>query len=105
MSLSVMSADSHMDLIFLPPDTFTSRMPAAWRDPAPQGVEREGRKVWVSGNAVLGPWGVYRPGVPGGRRGRRLAHAGLAPGHPNPPPAPPAPPPAPGRGRAEGRVD
>src|SRR5438445_11998476 len=80
MSLSVMSADSHMDLIFLPPDTFTSRMPAAWRDRAPQVVEREGRKVWVSGNAVLVPWGVSGPGVTGGRRGRILPDAGLASG-------------------------
>src|SRR6266511_5015737 len=30
MSLSVMSADSHMDLIYLPPDTFTARMPSTW---------------------------------------------------------------------------
>src|SRR3989454_434497 len=80
MSLSVMSADSHMDLIYLPPDTFTSRMPSTWRDRAPQVVERDGRKVWVSGDAVLGPWGVYGPGVTGGRRGRILADAGFASG-------------------------
>src|SRR6266705_6676666 len=80
MSLSVMSADSHMDLIYLPPDTFTARMPSTWRDRAPQVVERDGRKVWVSGNAVLGPWGVYGPGVTGGRRGRILAEAGFASG-------------------------
>jgi len=80
MSLSVMSADSHMDLIYLPPDTFTARMPSTWRDRAPQVVERDGRKVWVSGNAVLGPWGIYGPGVTGGRRGRILAEAGFASG-------------------------
>src|SRR3989441_12668119 len=80
MSLSVMSADSHMDLIYLPPDTFTARMPSTWRDRAPQVVERDGRKVWVSGDAVLGPWGVYGPGVTGGRRGRILADAGFASG-------------------------
>ena len=70
MSLSVMSADSHMDLIYLPPDTFTSRIPSTWRDRAPRVVERDGRKVWVSGDAVLGPWGVYGPGV----TGERLVH-------------------------------
>src|SRR5437867_12703428 len=80
MSLRVMSADSHMDLIYLPPDTFTARMPSTWRDRAPQVVERDGRKVWVSGNAVLGPWGVCLPGVNGvGRRGDQ-AHAGVASG-------------------------
>src|SRR5438128_889466 len=80
MSLRAMSADSHMDLIYLPPDTFTSRMPSTWGDRTPRVVERDGRKVWVSGDAVLGPWGVYGPGVTGGRRGRILAEAGFASG-------------------------
>ena len=34
MTVRVMSADSHMDLIYLPPDTFTSRMAARWGDRA-----------------------------------------------------------------------
>ncbi len=80
MALRVMSADSHMDLIYLPQDTFTSRMASAWRDHAPRVVERDGRLVWISGDAVLGPWGVYGPGVTGGRRGRILAEAGFASG-------------------------
>jgi predicted TIM-barrel fold metal-dependent hydrolase len=75
-----MSADSHMDLIYLPPDTFTSRMPASAREAAPHVVEREGRKMWVSRDSVLGPYGVYGPGVTGGRRGRILADAGFASG-------------------------
>ena len=80
MAFRVMSADSHMDLIYLPQDTFTSRMSSAWRDRAPRVVERDGRNVWISGDAVLGPWGVYGPGVTGGRRGRILAEAGFASG-------------------------
>jgi predicted TIM-barrel fold metal-dependent hydrolase len=75
-----MSADSHMDLIYLPPDTFTSRLPRAWGDRTPRVVEREGRKLWVSGDHVLAPYGVYGPGVTGGRRGRILAEAGFASG-------------------------
>ncbi len=85
MSLRAMSADSHMDLIYLPPDTFTSRMASTWRDRAPKVVERDGRKVWVSGDAVLGPWGVYGPGRDRwtarphpGRRRLRLRHADAA---------------------------
>ena len=31
MALRVMSADSHMDLIYLPPETFVSRMAGKWR--------------------------------------------------------------------------
>src|SRR2546428_11428111 len=80
MALRVMSADSHMDLIYLPPDTFTSRMAATWGGTVPRVVERDGRKWWVSGDAVLGPYGVYGPGVTGGKRGRILAEAGFATG-------------------------
>src|SRR5437870_2244877 len=80
MALRVMSADSHMDLIYLPPDTFTSRMAATSGGTVPRVVERDGRKWWVSGDAVLGPYGVYGPGVTGGKRGRILAEAGFATG-------------------------
>ena len=80
MSLKVMSADSHMDLIYLPPDTFTSRMPARLHATTPRVVERDGQKMWVSGDGVLGPYGVYGPGVTGGKRGRVLADAGFATG-------------------------
>ncbi|HEV8308711.1 MAG TPA: amidohydrolase family protein [Methylomirabilota bacterium] len=80
MTRPVMSADSHMDLIYLPPDTFTSRMPAIWGERIPHVVERDGRKVWMSGEDVLGPYAVYGPGVTGGRRGRILAEAGFASG-------------------------
>src|SRR5262245_36005612 len=80
MALRVMSADSHMDLIYLPPDTFTSRMDPAFGDRIPRVVEKDGRQVWVSGAAVLGPYATYGPGVTGGRRGRILAEAGFASG-------------------------
>lgn len=75
MALRVMSADSHMDVIYLPPDTFTSRMDRKWADAAPHVVERDGSKWWVSRDATLGPYGVYGPGVTGGKRGRILADA------------------------------
>jgi predicted TIM-barrel fold metal-dependent hydrolase len=80
MPFDVMSADSHMDLIYLPPDTFRSRMPGKFHERAPHVVERDGKKVWVSGDDVLGPYGVYGPGVTGGKRGRILAEAGFASG-------------------------
>ena len=79
MALRAMSADSHMDLIYVPPDTFSSRMPERWGERTPHVVERDGRRVWVSGEDVLGPYGVYGPGVTGrparadpGRGGLRL---------------------------------
>src|SRR5215475_7137296 len=80
MTPMIMSADSHMDLIYLPPDTFTSRMDQRWGDRIPHVGERDGRRVWLSGQEALGPYGVYGPGVTGGRRGRILAEAGFASG-------------------------
>jgi predicted TIM-barrel fold metal-dependent hydrolase len=80
MTTRVMSADSHMDLIYLPPDTFTSRMDPKWGERIPHVVDRGERKVWVTGDAELGPWATYGPGVTGGRRGRILAEAGFASG-------------------------
>ena len=80
MTVKVMSADSHMDLIYLPPDTFTSRMAARWGDRVPHVAERDGLKLWVSGDDVLGPYGMYGPGVTGGKRGRILVEAGFASG-------------------------
>jgi predicted TIM-barrel fold metal-dependent hydrolase len=74
---TAISADSHMDLMFVPPDTFTTRMPRHYADRIPHVVEREGRKIWLSGNDRLGAHGSYGGGVAGGKRGRVLAEAGL----------------------------
>jgi hypothetical protein len=49
MTVQAISADSHMDLTFLPPDTFISRVPAKFRDRAPRVVDRDGAKYWMSG--------------------------------------------------------
>jgi len=86
MALTVMSADCHMDLVYLPPDTFVSRMPAKWRDRAPRVVERDDRKVWVSGDSIVGPYGVIgkKTNVTGGKRGRILVEAGFASGQTRP---------------------
>jgi uncharacterized protein len=80
MTLAVMSADSHMDLLYLPPDTFTSRMDPAWGERIPRVADRDGKRLWVSGDDVLAPYATYGPGVTGGRRGRVLAEAGFASG-------------------------
>jgi uncharacterized protein len=80
MTLRAMSADSHLDLIYLPPDTFTARMDGRFGDRIPRVVERDGRQVWVSAGSVLGPYATYGPGVTGGKRGRILAEAGFASG-------------------------
>src|SRR2546430_17437838 len=76
------------DALPISPDTFTSRMAATWGGTVPRVVERDGRKWWVSGDAVLGPYGVYGPGVTGGKRGWILAPAGFGPGKHTPPSEP-----------------
>ena len=80
MAFQVISADSHMDLVYLPQDTFTWRMPGSWGDRIPHVVPKGERRVWVSGGDELGPWAYYGPGVTGGRRGRILAEAGFSRG-------------------------
>jgi hypothetical protein len=66
-----MSADSHLDLVCLPPDTFVSRMDPSWGDRISRVVERDGARVWVAGETVLSPWvasGQARPSDPELRR-------------------------------------
>jgi predicted TIM-barrel fold metal-dependent hydrolase len=80
MTTRVMSADSHMDVFYLARDTFETRMDAAWGDRIPRVVERDGVMAWVSGGEIISPWGVYGPGVTGGKRGRILVQEGFASG-------------------------
>ena len=35
MGYRIISADSHLDLIWVPHDAFTSRAPAEWKDKVP----------------------------------------------------------------------
>src|SRR3972149_5023654 len=101
MPLRVMSADSHMDLVFLPPDAFTARMDRAWGDAIPHVVERDGRRVWGSGGGRAwgrggGAWGWGGGGSGWGGGGRARGAGGAPPAAPAPPPPPPhIPPPRP----------
>ena len=56
MAVQAISADSHMDLTFLPPDTFISRVPAKFRDRAPRVVDRDGAKAEI----IYGIIGISR---------------------------------------------
>ena len=46
---NIVSADSHLDLAYLPSDTFTSRVPDAWRDRVPRAIDNENGRAWVAG--------------------------------------------------------
>ena len=56
----IISADSHMDLGYLPRDTFVSRAPQNWRDRVPRVVETPEGPSWVAGDVPLGPWGSVK---------------------------------------------
>jgi len=54
VSWPLYSSDDHLDLWALPPDLWTSRLPAADRDLGPRVVDVAGTPTWVVGDRVLG---------------------------------------------------
>jgi predicted TIM-barrel fold metal-dependent hydrolase len=53
MDIPIISADSHIDIGWLPADTFTSRVPSEWRDRAPRIVEGDKGPQWVADGTLL----------------------------------------------------
>jgi predicted TIM-barrel fold metal-dependent hydrolase len=79
---TVISADSHLDLGWLPADTFTSRMDPSWGDRIPHVVETPDGQRWISGDVDLagvgGVGSTGRPYLPGrSKRADRMAGSGL----------------------------
>jgi predicted TIM-barrel fold metal-dependent hydrolase len=52
------SCDDHLDLRAVPPDVWESRLPAALRERGPRVVDRDGERVWVCEERVLGGSGI-----------------------------------------------
>ncbi len=83
MKYDVISADCHIDLVWLPPDLFTANAPAAFRDRMPYVADGENGPVWVSRNGARfglqnGMGSAGREYVPGQiRRSDRMAETGL----------------------------
>jgi predicted TIM-barrel fold metal-dependent hydrolase len=63
MSDKLISCDDHMDLSQLPPDLWTTRLPAALRDRAPDVEERDGQAVWICDGKVWGAWNGKPPSL------------------------------------------
>jgi uncharacterized protein len=59
MSHRVISADDHIDLRWLPKDLWSTRLPNAFKDRAPQVHETEGGPYWICDGKKMGPWGAY----------------------------------------------
>ena len=61
----LISADSHMDLLWLPLDVFTSRAPSKWKDRVPRVIETEEGPRWCAGDMDIAP--VAGVGSDGGK--------------------------------------
>lgn len=59
MQDKIISADSHLDLFYLPPDIFTARAPASLKDRVPKVVESGVGPMWVCDGAILGRHGAW----------------------------------------------
>src|SRR5215475_6272719 len=87
MRYNRISADCHLDLIWLPPDLFTSEAPQALKDKMPYVVEKEDGPRWVANNgAQFGlAGGVGASGTPYKKgtqhRVDKMAEAGLYEDH------------------------
>jgi uncharacterized protein len=86
MEKGIISADGHMDLFYLPPDTFTARASSRLKDKVPRVVEIDGIPSWVGNGAVMGKYrGWMGRGELTGHRGKRMMEAGWEPTHPSDP--------------------
>ncbi len=56
MAHTLISCDDHLDLGQLPPDLWTTRLPATLRDRAPFVSERNGQPLWICDGKVWGAW-------------------------------------------------
>jgi predicted TIM-barrel fold metal-dependent hydrolase len=72
MDYRVISADDHIDLTWLPKDTWDKRVPAKWRDRAPKVVDTPDGPWWVCDGEKWESWGG-RKGAAGAQGGRRTA--------------------------------
>ena len=83
MQYKRISADCHLDMIWLPPDLFTSEAPREFKDRMPFVTEGPKGKEWVASNGasfglVAGVGSAGQPYVPGKQhRADRMAEAGL----------------------------
>jgi uncharacterized protein len=83
MRYDVISADCHIDLIWLPPDLFTDNSPAKLKDRMPYVIEGRSGKRWVAKNGanfglMNGMGSAGREYVPGQiHRSDRMASTGL----------------------------
>ena len=77
MGYRIISADSHLDLQWLPHDAFTSRAPVEWKEKVPYVESRPDGNYWMVEGRTMTRAGWYGPGVNGGKRGEMLEREGF----------------------------
>src|SRR5258705_1631063 len=83
MANKIVSADGHMDLFYLPADTFTSRVSTQMRDRVPRVIDIDGKPTWGGDGAQMGAHAAWMGrGQMTTHRGRRMAEAGCQLSHP-----------------------
>jgi len=60
MTRRLISADDHMDLCYLPPDLWQSRVRSVLREQAPRVVQGPNGPIWVREGSFWGGWGSKR---------------------------------------------
>lgn len=61
MNEHIISSDDHIDLTYLPPDLWQSRLPAQFRDRGPRVEQGPTGLIWVREGRRWGFWGSKRP--------------------------------------------
>ena len=56
MAATMISADDHIDLGYLPADLFLERLPSSMKDRGPRVEEKNGKDMWVCEGATWGDW-------------------------------------------------
>ena len=74
MAYNRISADCHLDLIWLPPDLFVSEAPREMKDRMPYVADGPDGRRWVANNGATF-------GLAGGVGASGTQHVGLDPGH------------------------
>ena len=76
------SCDDHLDLPAVPPDAWTARLPERLQEVGPHVVERDGQRLWVASDKVIGISGRLPDNLTALGRAPGLDETGFRPSNP-----------------------
>lgn len=76
------SCDDHLDLPAVPPDAWTARLPARLQEVGPHVVERDGQRLWIASDKVIGISGRLPDNLTALGRAPGLDESGFRPSNP-----------------------